>query len=328
VSDYLWDRSGPPDEDVVRLERLLGELRSTPPVPQWRSAAARGPVFLALAASLCVACGAALWVARAHDEPAWAVVSVSGRPEAGGAVVSGTGRLAAGEWLETDAHDTASVAVADIGRLDVEPDTRLRVVESSRGRHRVEMPRGTVHALIWAPPGEFVVDTPATTAVDLGCAYTLHVDPSGAGVIDVETGWVGFTFHGREAFIPAGARCLTRPRVGPGTPFYADMDEQSRHALEVLDFGDGSPASRSNALATVLRSARREDAITLWHLLPRVPIADRDAVFDRLARLVPPPAGVTREGIREGDTAMRDRWWDALDLGTAGWWRMWERRWR
>ena len=28
--DYLWDRSGPPDADVERLERLLGTLRSTP----------------------------------------------------------------------------------------------------------------------------------------------------------------------------------------------------------------------------------------------------------------------------------------------------------
>jgi hypothetical protein len=154
------------------------------------------------------------------------------------------------------------------------------------------------------------------------------VDPSGAGVIDVETGWVGFTFHGREAFIPAGARCLTRAGIGPGTPFYEDMNEDSRAALERLDFGGGAAASRREALAIVLRSARREDAITLWHLLSRVPIEDRDAVFDGLARLVPPPAGVTREGIREGDSSMRDRWWDALDLGTAGWWRMWERTWR
>ena len=31
--DYLWDRSGPPDPDVERLEQMLGRLRSTPPVP-------------------------------------------------------------------------------------------------------------------------------------------------------------------------------------------------------------------------------------------------------------------------------------------------------
>src|SRR2546430_1597137 len=31
--DYLFDRSGPPDPDVERLEQMLGRLRSTPPVP-------------------------------------------------------------------------------------------------------------------------------------------------------------------------------------------------------------------------------------------------------------------------------------------------------
>ena len=32
-NDYLWDRSGPPDPDVERLEQMLGRLRTTPPVP-------------------------------------------------------------------------------------------------------------------------------------------------------------------------------------------------------------------------------------------------------------------------------------------------------
>ena len=68
--------------------------------------------------------------------------------------------------------------------------------------------------------------------------------------------------------------------------------------------------------------------MTLWHLLARVPAEDRDTVFDALSRLVPPPATVTREGIRAGNRAMRDAWWDTLGLGTSSWWRIWERSWR
>ena len=29
--DYLWDRSGPPDLEVARLERLLGQFRQQQP---------------------------------------------------------------------------------------------------------------------------------------------------------------------------------------------------------------------------------------------------------------------------------------------------------
>jgi hypothetical protein len=332
VSDqYLWDRSGHPDADVEHLEELLGRLRSTPPMPAWSSARARAgwSTFLAAAASLALACGGALWLTRAGSQsPSWSVVRVDGQPLVGHAVLSGAGRLALGEWLRTDSRSRASLAVADIGRLDVDPGTRLRLVASSTGRHELEMAQGTVHAAIWAPPGQFVIDTPGSTTVDLGCAYTLSVDPHGGGTIDVEVGWVGFEHQGREAFIPAGARCLTRPRVGPGTPFYADLDAGAQAALETIDFEAPDHETMRHALVTIIGAARREDAMTLWHLLARVPADDRDVVFDALARLVPPPRGVTREGIRADSRDMRDRWWDALDLGTSSWWRMWERTWR
>ena len=335
TDDYLWDRSGPPDADVERLERLLGTLRSTPAVPEWpgTSGTARASwssrTFLAAAAALVLACGGAIWQMRAEPGGAsWSVVRVDGSPVVGGTPLAGAGRLAVGEWLRTDGSSRASLAVADIGQLEIDPDTRVRLVASAAGRHELEMAQGTVHATIWAPPGQFVVQTPGSTAVDLGCAYTLSVDPHGGGTIDVETGWVGFEYQGREAFIPAGARCLTRPKVGPGTPFYADLDPRARAALETIDFGAPDATARREALATIVSAARTADAMTLWHLLSRVPTEERGLVFDALATLVPPPSGVTRDGIRRGDRAMRDRWWDALDLGTSSWWRTWERQWR
>lgn len=330
--EYLWNRSGPPDPEIERLERLLGRLRTTPAAPEWPAQLAprtrvAGPL-LALAAGLILACAAAIWTIGRIAEPSWSVVRVDGTPVVGARKLTGAGQLAVGELLVTDDRSRASVAVADVGRLDVAPDTRIRLVGTRDGRHRLSLDRGTVHATIWAPPGEVVVDTPASTAVDLGCAYTLSVAPDGAGVIEVEVGWVGFEFNGREAFIPAGARCATRPRVGPGTPYYDELDRSAREALAVIDFGEPDDRARRAALATVIAAAKREDAMTVWHLLTRVPTADRDQVFDALAHLVPPPAGVTREGIRNGDRVMRDRWWDALELGTSSWWRLWEHEWR
>jgi hypothetical protein len=81
-------------------------------------------------------------------------------------------------------------------------------------------------------------------------------------------------------------------------------------------------------LALVLREAQARDAFTLWHLLTRVEPASRDLVFDRLAALVPAPDGVTRDGIRAGDRAMLDTWWDHLGFGAANWWRVWRQQWR
>jgi hypothetical protein len=163
--------------------------------------------------------------------------------------------------------------------------------------------------------------------VDLGCQYSLHVDDSGAGLLRTTLGWVGFKLADHEAFIPAGAVCATRPEVGPGTPYFEDAPGAFCDALSKFDFGGGTPQERSAELGVVLRDARERDALTLWHLLVRASEADRGRVYDRLAALVPPPKGVTREGILRLDQKMLDAWWNQLGLGDVSLWRTWERSW-
>jgi len=331
TDDYLWDGRGPRDEEVAALEGLLRRFGAADPDPAWRLARAEGwrttPGWLAAVAALVAACSAVLWIGGRAPQPSWPVVRLAGVPMAGASPVDVAAQLAVGEWLETDAASRASLAVSTIGRLDVDPGTRLRLVESRDGAHRLALVHGRVHALIWAPPGQFVVETPSSRAVDLGCAYTLDVSRDGRGTIEVSAGWVAFEHEGRESFIPAGARCETRPGVGPGTPYRIDAPPALVTALQVIDFGSPDPRTRRDALARVLGAARAEDAVTLWHLLGTSASEDRDAVFDALARVVPPPVVVTREGIRAGDRPMRDAWWNALDLGDAAWWRGWKRRW-
>lgn len=52
--------------------------------------------------------------------------------------------------------------------------------------------------------------------------------------------------------------------------------------------------AHSEFIQTVLRSARQQDALTLWHLLSRTVGAGLAHMFDCLAQLIPPPSGVTR----------------------------------
>jgi len=110
--------------------------------------------------------------------------------------------------------------------------------------------------------------------------------------------------------------------VGPGTPYHIDSSPAFRQALETIDFRSGAP-DMAAAVSRVLEDSIERDEVTLWHLLARVPVAERDRVFEGLSRFVAPPAGVTREGIRAGRRDMLDQWWDALGLGTASWWRTW-----
>lgn len=337
--DYLWDGSGDSDPEVQRLEGLLQQFRHEPHDVTFPAVVPSKPTqglawmlpALAVAAVLAIASVVGIYrlvKSPKSDQSAWVVSRAAGAPLIGNTVLGPKNApLGAGQSLETDAQSRAEIHAERIGEIDVESNSRLRVISTKNGLKRAALDRGTIEAYIWAPPGEFVVETPAATTVDLGCAYTLHVDDSGSGTVKTMMGWVGFAKNGRESFIPAGAACSTRPKVGPGTPYFEDAPADLRAALQRFDFDDQTDDQRSHDLAVVLRAARPHDALTVWHLLSRVPPTQRDEVYDRLRELAPPPAVVTKEGISHLDQSMLDAWWNTLGFDNISAWRKFERAW-
>ena len=314
---YLWDRGGPPDPDVEHLESLLGRFRG--PVSPLRLPARRRRLPSMLLAAAAVAAAAAGIAVIAHSTlvPRWRVETAAG-----------VRLIPVGEAIETDGTSRAKIAMGTIAEISVAPRTRLRLAGSGPLRQRLALDRGKIAAKISAPPRLFVVDTPSARAVDLGCEYTLEVDSAGAGLLRVETGWVSFERDGRESIVPAGAVCATRPREGPGTPYYEDAAPELRSALERYDFGGGGAAS----IEAVLAAARKRDGLTLWHLLQRSDSPIHERIYDRFAELVPPPPEVSRAAALGGDQRMLERWRWELEgvplLSRGGGLRsLWDRFW-
>jgi hypothetical protein len=335
-SSYLWDGSGPPDPHVARLEALLAQLRQPAVLPSLprqerpaRRLSRRVRVAMATAAAALMVATLA-WLTSDRPRAQWSVQTIAGNPivdasEANQARTAAD-RLAVGEWLVTDAVSRARISVAQIGRVDVEPNTRLQLTDVRGREHHLALARGGIHARIWAPPRLFLVNTPSATAIDLGCEYTLQVDDNGVGVIRVSSGWVAFESGARQAYIPAGARGTTRPGIGPGTPYYEDAPSGFGEALDVLDVEQKDSSRRAAALERILQSARSRDTLTLWHLLQRGTSSERARVYDRLASLVPPPQTVTRSAVLSGDRRALEQWWDLLGVDNTTWWKLGKKR--
>ena len=298
--------------------KIEAALQSGPAIQQssrraffWR------PQFAAIAAAVVVVILIGMWVSRNRQiqpaGPAWQVATLNGRPTIGSTQISGRGELAVGQWLETDQNSSAQINVASIGQVQVDPNTRVRLVATKPTEHRLELARGQMSARIWAPPRLFFVDTPSAVAADLGCAYTLIVDNSGSSLLRVTSGWVALELKDRESVVPAGAACQTRPGIGPGTPYFEDAGAEFLTALTEFDF-DSNPAEKSRALTRLLQTSRVKDTLTLWHLLARVNGDERRRVFDRMTSLVDLPADVTREGILNLDSAMLNKWKEKLEF--------------
>ena len=267
--------------------------------------------------------------------PSWDVARLDGAPRIGSDLISDKAKLGIGQWLETDTNSRAQISVSDIGQVEIDPNSRVRLVETKPTEHRLELAQGRLSARISAPPKLFFVNTPSGVAEDLGCAYTLEVDKAGNSLLRVTTGWVSLQLKDRESVVPAGAACATRPGTGPGTPYFEDASETFRAALYKVDSDhDSAGQTDTTSLKVVLSNARVRDTLTLWNLLPRVSGADRALVYDRLAALVPPPSGVTREGVLKLNQQMLDawkeqleyRWSDRLSSGSLkAWGKVWAR---
>ncbi len=316
--DYLWDRSGEPEADLLRLERLLGSVREHCPIPRLelprgvsptRRSRVVGPVAFAVAATaILVAGGAAL---RVFMTP-WTVSSVEGVVRLEHQAIMAPTPVRGGQVIETSEHSRALLQVGVIGHVEIDSGSRVRVIRTNRREHRLALDRGRVSAVIDAPPRWFIVDTPAAAAIDFGCAYTLEVDSAGHGTLRVQEGWVQLDGGAYEAMVPEGAMAHMQRGRGPGSPHYQDVDDAFRQALSNVDFGTDDDVE--SALPVVLREARSRDSLTLLSLLRRLGNAHRAEVYDRLAVLLPPPAEVTRERIVRGDEQAIDRWWKALAL--------------
>jgi len=276
-------------------ESVWNEIHEARMAPEgWRWIPKGAFASLAIVAALLVI----FFLSRTNvpEGPSWEVAGLPGIP-----------RLRPGDALETNASSEAQVKIADIGQLTIAPNTRIRLLVTRPDEHRIALDRGKVEALTIAPPRLFIVDTPAATAIDLGCKYTLEVGRDGGGLLHVTLGLVALEFSGQETIVPAGAFCRTRSGAGPGTPFFEDSSAALQSSLDSIDSGKEGP-ERSRQLEIVLRESRVRDALTLWHLLPRVDAQSRGPVYDRLAQLMPPPPEVTRDGIKALDPRMLDAW--------------------
>ncbi len=283
---------------------------------------------LAFAAAACVVVlVSSIWIYQRFTRPWWEVTQLAGTPRIGTqAIQAGErgGKFTPGDWLQTDADSSALVRVGEIGFVKVEPNTEMQLVTAQATEHRLAMKRGKLHAFIFAPPKQFYVNTPSATAVDLGCSYDLEVDDAGQSILRVTTGWVAFELNGVESFVPAAAMCITRPGFGPGTPYFESAAETFQQALAQFDTSSNGSEARFQALTNILAEARKQDALTLWHLLARTQGDERGRVYDRFTALVTTPPHLTRAGILQGNRAMIDGLWDLLGLDSANWWRIWK----
>lgn len=342
-NDYLWTKDGDPDPEIARLESLLSryafetntltDLRAprNPALPARASGRARGHsrrrLRIAATAAFLALMVAVGWLNMRLQWPsaqAWSVNPVSGTTTIDDRILNGRSLLPPGGVLRTGEHSSVQIEVARIGRVVVGPDSRVELVETRSGHHRLRLDHGQMSARIWAPPTTFGVQTPLANVLDIGCEFTLSVTSSGAGLLRVKHGWVELEKYGLQSLIPEGAQAELDSKSGPGTPFDDHATAQFRAALKAIDALGRSVSANDPAIDRLAKASSAKDAITLISLLTRYPQLADTAIYDRAIAVIPPPDGLTRDAVRHKNPVLMDDWWRKLPYSRAkSWWLRW-----
>lgn len=333
-NDYLWDRTGPVDLEVARLERLLRRHahadapRRARAVPKPLSRVRRRSWRIALAAAAMLAVcalGLRLWYQqRLHWEPGtpWQVIAQQGDVRIDGRAQQASA-LSQDGTLETGADAMTRLRAAGIGEVAVGAGSRVRLLETRTGFHRMQLEQGSLWARVWAPPGQFGVGVAGADVIDLGCEFLLKVDADGSGRLSVLSGWVQVDNLRREVLVPQGTQVRVNGDGAAGTPHAFGASDAFVDALDAIDARNGAVAPDGEEVRRLLAASQVRDAISLLVLLRDYPQLAEGPMFDRLAVLLPTPVA-TRDHWRADRMAVLNAWWDALPYPRVKrWWTQW-----
>ncbi|MFN0207897.1 MAG: FecR domain-containing protein [Planctomycetota bacterium] len=330
--DYLWTGSGEPDPLIANLEKRLRPLRHdaslvNPPAQKPRITSVQFilvNVFLAAAAVLVAipflfidnnsnpnAAGKAYEVTL--DEGAARVIQYqNGVPNLEVKLLTKVphqfpvgSRLVCEDGGRARVRIVGSGDITEVGEATIQGPGRLDLTHSTKELEKLYLHQGSMRAVISASAKArlFQVETPAGTAVDLGCVYTMNVKDDGRTELSVDVGRVAFEIGGKNVYVWSGASCYADKTRGVTTPVDKGTTLAFKSAVESYELKkDGATVEE------LLNSANLRDAASLWHLLIHAPAGHSEKIYNRLAELSAPPAGVSKETIVKKEPAALEAW--------------------
>lgn len=215
----------------------------------------------------------------AEDMANWKLVSLKG-----GAFINGvkSDKVSVGDWIQTDSVSSVVLKIANVGDVSIEPNTKVRFIQSDNNVSTIELMYGTVNTST-SQPDKFILQTNNMKVQDKGGSYSFKVDDKGNGVIYVNNGMANVESGDKSAIVTDGKFCLYKPEYGIGIPFRKDSKPEFQNALFQHDFNNGGVQAVYSAIA----NAMPEDYSSLMNLIPRVDNQTKYLVLNKLGKLVP-----------------------------------------
>lgn len=209
----------------------------------------------------------------------WKLVNLKGD-----AFINGvkSNKVNVGDWIQTDSVSSVVLKIANVGDVSIEPNTKVRFIQSDDNVSKIEVMYGTVNTST-SQADKFILQSSNMKVQDKGGSYSFKVDDKGNGVIYVNNGIANVVSDNKSAVVTDGKFCYYKPEYGVGIPFRKDAKPEFQNALYNYDFNNGGVNSVYYAIA----NAMPEDYSSLMNLIPRVDDKTKYLVYNKLGKLAP-----------------------------------------
>ncbi len=325
-ADYLWDRSGPVDERIVELERVLAGHAFAGRVPaelmrQPRRVSWVVPT-IAAAAMLVIGVVGAYLLRSVMPPPralnSWTIASSTGTytAETLGPVQS-LGTPATGQWIETSGGASLSLEARRGGIVSLSADTRVLMVDLSYSAQRLELAYGSIYTQPAKSDTRIEVVTPmgiATIAPGTSCLITY--DKNKTGIVEVKRGSVVFRSQGQDSQVTrlgsGSAATIASGRLH--TPRRGDASPALIAALTAYEKPPpGRYINWSSIPPDVLKAVNPSDELTLWNLMHRTDEDGRKRIIARTRELTKSMWKLDSDALLRLDSDAMEAWWQMLE---------------
>lgn len=241
----------------------------------------------------------------------WKILTVTGAPKADGKIIEKGDELKPGRLIVTSEGTSLSFEIPKVGSVMMNELSSLKRVGNE---YTIELLDGSIRKNSENAQQKFKVITSAATVEDyyLGSRFEISVDDLETTKARSVDGWLKVTAGGHESLVPQGFTSVTKNGSNAGLPLNKQAEPEMREML--INFSGNDDPN----FGIILLNATLNDALAIWHLLKRVEVDKRVAVYNTLKEILPPPDAVSKSGVLSLDEESLKIWLEEIEWNVIG----------
>lgn len=212
------------------------------------------------------------------------------------------------QTLITDLESEALIKIIEVGQIQLKEYSELTLNIGTKELSEVTLNKGSIEISTGSVKSGIVTNCGNTQIIDLGSISTISFRPPGDNTVRVMRGLVEVRSGNDFVYLIGNHISETKLGSKPGIPYATTAAAELIEELKNLQYQNGGFES----LTKIINSSTEKDAITLWHLFPRVEITERELLYDKITEFFQLPQGIEKRQIMNLDQVKLKEWFDSI----------------